>query len=369
MAKRKQYNLDAPDTKKLVDEIVHGAFISEGSMVAFPLCFPGVTAPITADESHITTLAITKDGIVYGGTSGRRVHLFVGMFHGATGCVFDLGVVDGADHCCAFCCGRERWIACVNGPGGGRIIRGQYQSLPFNLLQEWGFIRDPLEDLGEAFRKEAICHAVVEPTGERVIVATENHLVSVLAGEGKIEVIGGIKGMGRLAVSLRGLIYGLDEKSTLWRYDPRNSVLERRIISLPEGVWSGAGLRWANDLVYECLYLVDANGRLFSFSEKAGFSGPLAQSPLIPVTTMAVTLDGRLFGACGDGISRHFCYHPGTGELKDIGVAVSVFERRRYGYQFGAAVTGRDGQIYLGENDDLGHLWIYFPRITGPDIS
>ena len=78
---------------------------------------------------------------------------------------------------------------------------------------------------------------------------------------------------------------------------------------------------------------------------------------------MAVTLDGRVFGFCGGGISRLFCFHPGSCNVTDLGVAVSVIERRRYGYLFGDAVTGRDGQIFFGENDDLGHLWIYFPAI------
>jgi hypothetical protein len=42
---------------------------------------------------------------------------------------------------------------------------------------------------------------------------------------------------------------------------------------------------------------------------------------------------------------------------------VSLFQRRRYGYVFGDAVTGRDGEIIFGEDDDGGHLWLYFPRI------
>ena len=57
-----------------------------------------------------------------------------------------------------------------------------------------------------------------------------------------------------------------------------------------------------------------------------------------------------------------FCYDPGA-EIADLGVAVSLFERRRYGYVFGDAVMGRDGEIIFGENDDGGHLWLYFPRI------
>ena len=78
---------------------------------------------------------------------------------------------------------------------------------------------------------------------------------------------------------------------------------------------------------------------------------------------MAVTLDGRLFGTMGEGMSKLFCYDPDSRQVAGLGVAVSVFERRRYGYAFGDAAVGRDGEIVFGEDDDLGHLWLYFPKI------
>ena len=89
----------------------------------------------------------------------------------------------------------------------------------------------------------------------------------------------------------------------------------------------------------------------------------MGQTALAPVGAMAVTFDGRLFGTCGSEISKLFCWCPRLGKVRDLGVAVSVIERRRYGYVFGAAVVGREGQIIFGEDDDLGHLWLYFPRI------
>ena len=49
--------------------------------------------------------------------------------------------------------------------------------------------------------------------------------------------------------------------------------------------------------------------------------------------------------------------------MSKLGVAVSVIEQRRYGYQFGAAIAGRDGEIVFGEDDNSGHLWIYFPKV------
>jgi hypothetical protein len=39
------------------------------------------------------------------------------------------------------------------------------------------------------------------------------------------------------------------------------------------------------------------------------------------------------------------------------------------GYVFGDAVTGRNGEIVFGEDDDGGHLWIYFPQIQAPGAA
>ncbi len=79
-----KYDMNSPEAKALIDEIVHGTFTKEGTMAAFPTCFPGASIPIPADESHITALDVSGDGMIYGGTSGRATHLFVGIFHGVT---------------------------------------------------------------------------------------------------------------------------------------------------------------------------------------------------------------------------------------------------------------------------------------------
>jgi len=172
-----------------------------------------------------------------------------------------------------------------------------------------------------------------------------------------------IVGSGRLAIGSRGQLFGLDDGDGLWRYDPEDGKLARNAVVLPEGSWQKAPLMWAKDAVDGKLYTADGEGRLFSFTEEEGFSPCLGQTPLAPVGPMAVTFDGRVFGVCGEVISNLFCYNPSTRDLSGIGAAASVIERRRYGYTFGDAVTGRDGQIIFGEDDDLGHLWLYFPKI------
>ena len=163
----------------------------------------------------------------------------------------------------------------------------------------------------------------------------------------------------------KGGIFGLDGPEHLWRYDPESRKMERRAVKLPAGEWDKAAFITARDSRSGLLYIADEAGTLYSFDEQHGFSSPLGQTLLAPVGPMAVTFDGRLFGFCGAEMAKLFCFHPGAGQITNLGVAVSVLERRRYGYVFGDAVTGRDGEIIFGEDDDLGHLWLYFPRIQG----
>ncbi len=369
--KRKRYDKNSPEAQELIDEIVHGTFMKEGTMVAFPTCFPGVTVPIRADESHVTALDVTDAGMVYGGTSGQQAHLFVGMFHGATGCVFDLGTVEGADRTVAVSCGKEHVIGCVNGSKGGRVVLCRQQGLPFDLLQEWGFSRPAIHDLGQPVKGEPIVHAIASKSKGRVFGATKRHLFVVGVKESDepdqpkttVDVVGEVRGAGRLGLGMKGNVYGLDEGNGLWRFDSKAGTIKRGAVKLPKSFEGAEGLTWARDPNRGRLYTADPQGQLFTFDGKDEMSDPLGKARLAPITTMAATFDGRVFGFCGEGISRMFCYDPGREELSDIGVAISVFERRRYGYVFADAVTGRDGQIVFGEDDDLGHLWLYFPKI------
>jgi hypothetical protein len=365
MSVKKKYDMNSPEAKALIDEIVHGTYMKEGTMVAFPTCFPGASIPIVADESRITALDITPEGIVYGGTSGRLTHLFVGMFHGVTGVVFDMGTVEGADRCVAIGCGKVKFAACVNGPRGGRIITAGLQGLPFDLIQEWGFGRQAFQDLGEVVKGEPIVHAVMYPSRSQMIGVTSNHLFAVDMEASKVKVLEEVKGSGRLAVGSKGNVLGPDEGESLWRYDVQGGKLVRKAVKLPKGVWTRPPLMWARNHQTGLLYLADGEGTLFAFNEEQGFGPRLGRTMLSPVGPMAATFDGRVFGFCGDELAKMFCYNPHAGEVINLGVAVSVLERRRYGYAFGDAVTGRDGQIFFGEDDDMGHLWMYFPKIQG----
>ena len=361
--KKVKFDYDSPEVRAMVDEIVHGTFMKEGTMVAFPTGFPGASVPIVPDESKITALDVAADGIVYGGTSGKRAHIFVGMFHGVTGVVFDMKAVDGATDCPAVCCGKSRVIACVNTPGsGGRIFSTALQPLPFDLIQEWGFERPKFDDLGAPVPGEPIVHAVADASREVVVGVTASRLFTVDMASGKVQAVAELPGAARLAAT-QGAVLGPDGASHLWSFDIASRTLKHKLYSLPAGSWGKEPLCWAKNPLNGILYTADAEGRLFSFHGDRGFSGPLGRTVVGPVGPMAATFDGRVFGFCGPELAKMFCYDPRRCEIADLGVAVSVIERRRYGYVFGDAVTGRDGEIIFGENDDFGHVWLYFPKI------
>ena len=232
-------------------------------MVAFPTCFPGASIPIPADESHITALDISSDGMIYGGTSGRATHLFVGIFHGVTGVVFDRGTVKDANQCAAVCCGKSKFFACVNGPGGGRVVAGGFEGMPFDLIQEWGFGRSPFQEVGRA-SDEPIAHAVTDASKSLLVGITSRHLFTVDMEGGKINTVGEVPGSGRIAVGSKDGIFGQDGSTHLWRYDVASGKLKRKAVALPEGAWGKIPLTWAKDRHSGLLYTADADGTLFS---------------------------------------------------------------------------------------------------------
>jgi hypothetical protein len=358
MQTQKKFDPKSPQAIAYRREVRDKSFTTEGLMVAFPTCMPGQTVPIPLDESRITALDVTREGTVFGGTSGKRVHLFVADYRGESGLVFDLGVVEGATSCAAVCCGTGALVALVNGERGGRAVSTRLMPPPRGFIQEWGIGRSPVNDLGECFSGEPVVHATITARG--VVGVTSNHLFTLDAKDSKVQVVGEAPGS-RVAVAPGGAVVGFDGAPPRWSFDPAARTITRRAVALPAGAW-GKPAWWARDLRGGLLYTADAEGKLFSFDGKS-FSGPLGSAPLKPVGPMAVTHDGRLFGFCGAEIAKMFCFNPRGREVSTLGVAVSVIERRRYGYEFGDAVTGRDGEILFGENDNGGHLWLYFPRI------
>jgi hypothetical protein len=360
-----KFDPNSPEIKAYLNELAQ-QFVREGTMVAFPTCLPGMTTPITLDESRITALDINAEGHVYGGTSGRQAHLFASAFHGLTGIVLDAGVVPECTSTVAVCCGATRTIAFVNGSRGGRAVAIPHIDLAEDWIQEWGLAEPVLKELGECVAGEPVVHAVSGLSGPTAVGATTHHLFTVDFESGLITVAGEAPGRGHLAVA-HEVVFGQDDGAHLWRFDSANKKIKRGAVELPNGTWTEP-LRWARDRQSGMLFTADAAGQLFSFDGVRSFHA-LGRTHLAPVGPMAATPDGRLFGFCGDEMANLFCCDITSGRISNLGVAASVLEKRRYGYQFGDAVTGRDGEIIFGENDNDGHMWLYFPKLLARQMT
>ena len=359
MQTKGRFDPNSPDIRAYGEELAH-QFVREGTMVAFPMCLPGMTTPIIHDECRITALDIDAKGHIYGGTSGHQAHLFAAAFHDLTGVVMDAGVVPDANTSVAVCCGKSRVLAFVNGARGGRAIAIPEIDLGQDWIQEWGLEPPVPQDLGECVPSEPVVHAICDPSRSTLIGITTGHLFTVDVESGKVMVIGEVSGRGHLGMSRSG-VFGQDEGARLWHFDLASGKIRRGAVDLPEGEWTGA-LRWARGGDTALLLTADGAGHLFSFDENKGFHS-LGKAHLAPVGPMAMIPDGRLFGFCGAEMANLFCCDTISGSVSNLGVAASVLEQRRYGYQFGDAVTGPDGEIVFGEDDNDGHLWVYFPKI------
>lgn len=190
---------------------------------------------------------------------------------------------------------------------------------------------------------------------------TARHVFALDPESKRIRLVAEADCRGRLASTPQRRIVGPDGPEHLWVLDPPADRFHARAVQLPPGHWS-AELVWATDTRGGLSYTADARGPFFSYSQSAGFRS-LGQTLLAPTGAMANTADGRVFGFRGADMAKLFSFHPHTREQADLGVAASAIGRRRYGYALADAVTGRHGEIVFGENDNGGHLRLYFPRI------
>ncbi len=345
-----------------MNNTLHGAFVREGRMVAFPLSYPGASAPVPADESLLQVLDTAADGTIYAGTGGRAAHLVAGLFAGVTGAVFDLGRFDDMQRTVAIGCSDTELIAWLDGEAGSRLVSRALERLPYDLTQEGGFTPQPFTDLGDPTPGRRPVAAVRTPNRKWIVGATAQDGFRLNLESHELTQVPGISTAGALGVTADGIVLGIRPDRSAWRYDPAGDV-EIGALELPEGSWDFGSWCFGRGSRGEARYLADCTGGLMAVGPKGSLE-PVARAPRGPVTALAVSADNRVFGTCGAQLESLFCFDPVTETIQDLGLIASVLQSRRYAWSLSDAVVGRDGEIIFAEQDDLGHLWLYFPRIV-----
>lgn len=357
-------------------EVYQRQFVSEGTLLALPLCFPGQTDPIPYGECAITALTTAPNGVVYGVTSGRHAHLICAMLRGATGYAISLGRIENGREAVAVGvgCDDQVYIA-VNSEDSGSIVRHAPEPMPFDCVQEWFLHRRPFERVGEPFPGKRLCDAMMMPDEHRMLVLTEDGLLATVDLESnRVDVIGQIDPLNRfgrtIVLDAAGQLFGTGCDGRVWTWHSARGAIEETRMTLPCGAGRQLENRasvWAVDPSSRRIYgASEVDGTLFCMEpdiQRIRSLGCVLSGR--PVHAMAVTNDGRVYGMAGgkDDIARMFMYDPVEAELRDLGVCVSTLTARTYGFVFKSATRWENGTLLFGEADHTSHLWMYFPAL------
>jgi len=346
-------------------------FVPRGNFVAVPLAFPSVSLPLDPDSSRVTALRVSTQvaGAVFGGTSGREAHLFVAALHAPAGYVADLGVLPGATETVRVLdLGDEkryctRIVAATNGPAGGQISLSRQPRFLANGIQEWGFRSLPIQQVA-LFPGERVLDIVPAANEASVLCLTETRLVRVDLAHGAVQpgIAPGFDApaIPRIGLTTKGWAVVLDTAGALFSTDLQGGAFAAcgAWARLPAGSWGWAATADGR------LAAADPDGRLLVVDPANGEAEEIGQTLLAPVKAMASLPDGRLYGLCGDGIGRFFFAALSAKTVEDYGPIAAVLNAKRYAYTFACAAVGPDGEIYFGEDDRGGHLWIYYPPLA-----
>lgn len=361
-----------------------------------------LSEPIPPGECAITSLVAGGDDRIVGATSGRRSHLFVYSPGPHSDGVFDIGVIEGATAVRnSLVVTRDRVVfggvsAALDPEAGGGLFRFPKRGEEFPPgRRAHKHKHKPKSHLGHAWRPriETLCVPVAGECVSALVGDEDRGVLYGLSSErgtlfsydiasDAVNVIGAVAEEGNysraLVVDRDGRVWGAGPCGRLFVYDRITDQIEHLDLSLP----TVAGREFYNRLDAVALDPVtglvygggSADGVLFVFDPDRRTIRSLGKVLAEPrCRCITVGLDGRVYGVAGepDGMGHLFCYDPGTHELRDLGVPYANSERVWHGYEFEAACTGPNGEIYLGESDRISHLWIYFPpiRSRAPEID
>ena len=386
---------------KIRAEYEKSAFVSEGHIEVRRLGPAAFTKPVSPGESAITALVQYHNGKIYGGTSGKKAHLFYYDPSPDADAVADIGVVGENSSITSLVAEKKGMIF------GGTVREDGNDGFLFSysscevMIEKVDVKGKGVREVFDTPAEDQLFHSIVDPchsAGEINILTTpvKGDGVASLVIDNKRKLLYGLshrKGIffvydiinkkvmlkgavdkinefsKKLIMDNEGIVYGVKAKGELFSYDPEEDKIKELDLFIPS--LKGRELynrvdSWALDEETGLIYGGSIDGILFIFN-------PLEQTiitlgkPIDQTRIRALTVgnDGRVFGIAGEpGNCAHlFCYAPETRELKDFGVPLATVETPWYGYEFEAAVTGKDGEIYFGESDRISHLWIYFPAI------
>jgi streptogramin lyase len=355
------------------------AVVAQNRIDARDLGYPPVDI-IPDGESGITSLTVAPNGDLFGATSGGRAHLF--MLTPRHGYVQPLGVIPSARSVLNSVVVSAAGDVYIGTSPGGHLLRFTPQDEYKNPIQ----IEKTLTvvDLGEAVAGESIAALAIDRHSNILygLTSPNAHFFRYSIDNRKFEDVGVIarktafgerfeksKTMSRaLVVDPHGMVFMSGEDGFFFRYDPANRRLEKLTIQVPSVPGREAWTRADAFLVVPSgtIFGGTSDGYLFRLDPEKltviNLGKPLNQ---YRINGLVSTPDGHLYGVGGDSsdMARLFSYDPTSGAYDVLGF-IDVNRRPYYTWQayvVGALACGIDGTIYIGEDERISKLFLFFP--------
>jgi len=344
-------------------------FVSEGSMYSFGLREYLEKPSIPRGESSISALLALKTGNVYGLTCGEKCHLF--YFHSGFGVAHVGPVSEGPVTGAALLQIDEiQILGGWYGQESGGLFRHDVTAESAQGMEQFRGAKTAIEPIALpdgctgvtalAGPIDGIAYALTTPEGTLVSVDTRN---------GNTKIVAKIANATPVMVALPvGKLLGAFAEGQLWEYSPT----EDRLTALEAHAPCQKGKRYVagvqslivgdDGLVYGG---TSVDGYLFSYDPITGavvnIGKPNRQSN---ICALGYGYDGKIYGLVGEqqGMSHLFRYDPDHG-FTDLGILGSAFPDYWIAHNLSAMSVGPNGEIFIGENDDISHLFIYYPPI------
>lgn len=331
-------------------------------------------------ESGITSLVVAPNGDLYGATSGSHAHLFV--LNPRHGYVQPLGIIPGATSITnAIVVSASGDIFLGTSPRGHLL-----KYVPHDEYQQQIQIGRALSvtDLGQAIPGESIFTLTIDREANLIygLTSPNTHLFQYSIGGGKFSDLGVVskkiaegekfqkdKMMSRmLVVDRQGMVFASGENGAFFRFSPKTRTLEKLAIQVPavpgREPWTrvDAFLLDPSGMIYGGT----SDGYLFRLDPATltvtNLGKPLNQ---YRIAGLVRALNGQLYGVGGDQdeMARMFSYDPATGAYTILGF-IDVNRRPYYTWQayvIGALACGSDGTVYIGENERISKLYLFYP--------
>ncbi len=376
---------------------------------------------IPENSSAITSLLTTRDGKIYGGTTGEVSYLF--MFDPEINKVRHLGripgqesihhsLVEDKDGMIYLGTGinmfREITLS-MGGLGaegtfdkslwddikkhfsnysGGHLLR--YNPRSGNQKVKLPDMACEIEDLGIPLAHNSIYALTISPKGEEIygITYPDGHFFVYLIASKKFTDLGPVDdkivfhGPERywrsicraLVCDSTGRVYFSSTNGNLKFFDPCTRKIESTGLIIPGDYYY---LQFYEDYTVVdyfatapsgLIYGGTSDGYLFSFDPngmKLTNLGKMRASRRLRCLTVGI--DGKVYIMAGERSSSRPCqfytYNPPTGGYEDLGLL--IVDRSPYyywrGQQFDAMTTGKDGTVFIGESERRSHLFLFIP--------